>query len=121
MSPYYHAFSLLGINVWIWSTAFHARDNVFTERLDYHCATAWVMYNVLLPAVRLLGPGARKAHRALLLAALAYLALHVAYLNLVQFDYGAARCGAPRLRVEHDGLGCVCAVPRDAVVHVELP
>ena len=36
-------YSIIAMNSWIWSTIFHARDNIITERLDYYGSILNVM------------------------------------------------------------------------------
>ncbi|KAM7370853.1 hypothetical protein PAMP_010367 [Pampus punctatissimus] len=54
-SPMYHtinAFSLVSLNAWFWSTVFHTRDTYLTEKMDYFCATAVILYSIYLCCVR---------------------------------------------------------------------
>ena len=53
----------LSLTTWLSSTVFHARDTWVTERLDYHFATAYLVYIAFALAVDLLPRGS--ARRAL--------------------------------------------------------
>ncbi|XP_054913995.1 post-GPI attachment to proteins factor 3 [Poeciliopsis prolifica] len=90
-SPMYHtinAFSLVSLNAWFWSTVFHTRDTFLTEKMDYFCATAVILYSIYLCCVRTLGlrrPGVSSMVGVLLILAFTS---HVSYLTFVRFDYG---------------------------------
>uniref|UniRef100_A0A3P8T0P6 Post-GPI attachment to proteins factor 3 n=1 Tax=Amphiprion percula TaxID=161767 RepID=A0A3P8T0P6_AMPPE len=90
-SPMYHtinAFSLVSLNAWLWSTVFHTRDTYLTEKMDYFCATAVILYSIYLCCVRTLGlrrPGVSSMVGVLLILAFTS---HVSYLTFVSFDYG---------------------------------
>lgn len=90
-SPMYHtinAFSLVSLNAWFWSTVFHTRDTYLTEKMDYFCATAVILYSIYLCCVRTLGlkrPGVSSMVGALLILVFTS---HVSYLTFVSFDYG---------------------------------
>ena len=90
LRPVLLGYSCVALNTWLWSAVFHARDTWWTERLDYHCATALLCYSLFLCCVRV--GGGRRAREARvwgpLLAVCAFLARHVWYLNAVKFDYG---------------------------------
>uniref|UniRef100_A0A8C7H0L6 Post-GPI attachment to proteins factor 3 n=1 Tax=Oncorhynchus kisutch TaxID=8019 RepID=A0A8C7H0L6_ONCKI len=50
-SPMYYtitAFSLVSLNAWFWSTVFHTRDTYLTEKMDYFCASAVILYSIYL-------------------------------------------------------------------------
>lgn len=90
-SPMYHtitAFSLVSLNAWFWSTVFHTRDTYLTEKMDYFCASAVILYSIYLCCVRTLGlrrPGVSSMVGVLLILAFTS---HVSYLTFVSFDYG---------------------------------
>uniref|UniRef100_A0A3Q2QHB1 Post-GPI attachment to proteins factor 3 n=1 Tax=Fundulus heteroclitus TaxID=8078 RepID=A0A3Q2QHB1_FUNHE len=90
-SPMYHtinAFSLVSLNAWFWSTVFHTRDTYLTEKMDYFCATAVILYSIYLCCVRTLGlrrPGVSSMVGVLLILTFTS---HVSYLTFVSFDYG---------------------------------
>uniref|UniRef100_A0A8C2FHM5 Post-GPI attachment to proteins factor 3 n=1 Tax=Cyprinus carpio TaxID=7962 RepID=A0A8C2FHM5_CYPCA len=90
-SPMYHtitAFSLISLNAWFWSTVFHTRDTYLTEKMDYFCASAVILYSIYLCCVRTLG--LRRPAISSMVGALLILAFtsHVSYLTFVSFDYG---------------------------------
>eukprot|EP00947_MAST-08B_sp_MAST-8B-sp1_P004464 g4464.t1 len=45
---------VVSLNTWLWSAVFHARDTWVTERLDYHFATAYLVYVCFALAIDLL-------------------------------------------------------------------
>ncbi|EFX05746.1 Mn2+ homeostasis protein [Grosmannia clavigera kw1407] len=51
--PFYLGFGLVGSVSWVFSSLFHTRDFVLTERLDYFAAGASVMYGLYYTPVRL--------------------------------------------------------------------
>lgn len=80
------------INTWVWSTAFHAKDTVFTERMDYHFATLFMVFYLWYAICRLtlsLWPPYTLSVTILagviLIGVFSY---HVWYMNFVSFDYG---------------------------------
>lgn len=102
----YIGIAITGMNAWTWSSVFHVRDFVLTERLDYFSAGLTVLYGFYACTVRAFGlyrtrsslQGVRNVDavatrnrlvRQLLSVAciVAYLS-HVYYLQFVKFDYG---------------------------------
>ncbi|XP_049614466.1 post-GPI attachment to proteins factor 3 [Syngnathus scovelli] len=90
-SPMFHtinAFSLVSLNAWFWSTVFHTRDTFLTEKMDYFCATAVILYSIYLCCVRTLGlkhPWVSSIMGVVLILAFTS---HISYLTFVRFDYG---------------------------------
>lgn len=88
-------FGILAINAWIWSTVFHTRDFPLTEKLDYFCATATVLYSFYFCIYRMSfglddnpSTSRGKMIRIYALAATTmFYIYHVSYLMRVQFDY----------------------------------
>ncbi|XP_013908953.1 PREDICTED: post-GPI attachment to proteins factor 3 [Thamnophis sirtalis] len=81
-------FLQVSLNAWFWSMVFHTRETNLTEKMDYFCASAVILYSVYLCCVRTLGlkrPAFATAFGGFLLL---FLACHVSYLTLVRFDYG---------------------------------
>ncbi|XP_057631063.1 post-GPI attachment to proteins factor 3 isoform X2 [Chionomys nivalis] len=84
--PQFHG--KVSLNAWFWSTVFHTRDTDLTEKMDYFCASAVILYSIYLCCVRTVGlqhPSVASAFGALLLL---LLSAHISYLSLVRFDYG---------------------------------
>lgn len=96
MKPYYLAFTLSNVNLWIWSAVFHTRDMPLTEKLDYFSAAFAMLCGLFYTIVRLFHlyntPRTAARHRMMRpLAALFSLLflVHVSYLTLLpRFDYG---------------------------------
>ncbi|KAH8150304.1 uncharacterized protein LAJ45_05515 [Morchella importuna] len=89
--PYYRLFGLFGIVTWFWSTVFHMRDFVFTERMDYFAAGASVLYGLYLAPVRvfrLYKPHHRRLLRVWTCVCVAAYVAHVYYLSFIKWDYG---------------------------------
>ena len=80
------------INAWIWSSVFHSRDFMWTEELDYFCATSLIIFTFYLIIYRWtyhLALKKRKYIRWLIAVALLSIYLgHISYLHFVKFDYG---------------------------------
>jgi hypothetical protein len=77
---------LFNCNGWIWSSLFHARDTMMTERLDYFSAVLLVLFSLYFTIVRT----ALLSYTSLivLLSIFAiYYSIHVLYLHFVKFDY----------------------------------
>lgn len=88
LKPFMLAFSLIGINAWIWSTVFHARDLPLTEKLDYFSAGLLILYSLYFALLRLFHIRNTTLIRFLsVIFSVMYLA-HVSYLSFGRFDYG---------------------------------
>lgn len=99
----YMGIAITGMNAWTWSSVFHVRDFIMTERLDYFSAGLTVLYGFYACVIRVFGlykttssspVDASTSTRNQLLRRLlaivctiAYFA-HVYYLQFVRFDYG---------------------------------
>ncbi|XP_065188011.1 post-GPI attachment to proteins factor 3-like [Sycon ciliatum] len=79
---------VISCNAWLWSSVFHSRDLVWTERLDYFSATAMVLFSAYCSLVRMAMLGRPVARVAVALLLLLMFGAHVGYLSLVKFDYG---------------------------------
>ena len=88
MKPLWVGYAVSAMNTWVWSTAFHARDTVLTERLDYFCATISICVMLLIALVRVFELRDRRAWAALGTAGALFLCYHCGYLHFVHFDYG---------------------------------
>ena len=90
-SPYrwhWASFAVVGLCAWFWSAVFHARDTLFTERMDYFGAFLLIVWGLWVAIVRTLeirAPSIQFAVLALILLGYGY---HVYYLTYVHFDYG---------------------------------
>ncbi|XP_039599362.1 post-GPI attachment to proteins factor 3 [Polypterus senegalus] len=90
-SPMYQtccAFSMVSLNAWFWSTVFHTRDTFVTEKMDYFCASAVILYSIYLCCVRTLGLQRPILSSFFGLLLILLFASHVSYLTFVSFDYG---------------------------------
>jgi hypothetical protein len=81
------------MNAWVWSSIFHTRDFLFTERADYFSAGASVMYGLFYTPLRLFNVHQRDITRVrpyinvwAVICAAAFFA-HVYYLSFVTFSY----------------------------------
>ncbi|GCB82551.1 hypothetical protein scyTo_0022022, partial [Scyliorhinus torazame] len=84
----YISFAMVTLNAWVWSTVFHTRDTLLTEKMDYFCASSVMLYSIYLCCVRTLGltrPWTASLFGALLIV---LFGCHVWYLTYVHFDYG---------------------------------
>ncbi|XP_077979125.1 GPI-specific phospholipase A2-like PGAP3 [Glandiceps talaboti] len=88
----WHAFAAVGVNTWFWSTVFHTRDILLTERMDYFSAASLLLMNIYVVVVRstAYGDGTCKRHISVPVAALltSLFICHISYLTFVKFDYG---------------------------------
>ncbi len=92
MKRYYIWWSLVSINAWVWSAFFHIRDFPLTEKLDYFSAGAAILYGQFYAPIRVFRWYESRSYGTLVRSygfmCAAALALHIAYLTLVKFDYG---------------------------------
>lgn len=90
MKKYYLAFSIVGINTWLWSSVFHVRDLLVTERLDYFSAIGQVLFGLYVASVRLWRldlPTKRFKRKLISFVLVGFYILHVSYLTFVRFSY----------------------------------
>ncbi|XP_018010727.1 post-GPI attachment to proteins factor 3 [Hyalella azteca] len=80
-------YALVSINAWFWSAVFHARDLVFTERLDYFSALSMVLYSLYALCIRAVGRGRDHIKQSVGAACVALYAYHIWYLTHKHFDY----------------------------------
>jgi len=81
-------YAIACINTWVWSTAFHCRDNFWTERLDYHCATVLIVASLFVTAVRILRIKSAKVMAGMGAVLALLFGAHIWHMNFVLFDYG---------------------------------
>ncbi|ORX45476.1 Mn2+ homeostasis protein-like protein Per1 [Hesseltinella vesiculosa] len=79
-------YALLGMNAWLWSTVFHARDVPWTEKLDYFSAGLLILYACFFALVRLFY--IKRAPWWMVAPFVTSYLLHIGYLSLWRFDYG---------------------------------
>lgn len=96
----YMGTALTGMNAWTWSSVFHVRDFILTERLDYFSAGLTVLYSFytcfnrvfvypLMVRDKKESQQAAVAIRVVLsLTCIVAYFSHVYYLQFVRFDYG---------------------------------
>ncbi|XP_071498993.1 post-GPI attachment to proteins factor 3-like [Diadema antillarum] len=86
-----HFQCLVAINAWIWSTAFHARDLAWTEKLDYYCAYSIVLCSLVTSLVRVLAVRNDSLDKRIIAGIAIVIGYvyckHVYYLHYVHFDY----------------------------------
>ncbi|PVV01234.1 hypothetical protein BB560_004357 [Smittium megazygosporum] len=78
---------VIGVWTWVWSSIFHSRDYIFTERMDYFSAALLVLYVLFIPVAYLLRNKSRSAIKLLANLLMTLYLLHVFYLQFVKFDY----------------------------------
>jgi len=80
--------ALVHLNTWVCSAAFHARDTLLTERLDYYSATFSVIFSFFVALLRCFDVRFLPFQIALGSLLCAIYVLHVMYLQFIHFDYG---------------------------------
>jgi hypothetical protein len=89
MLPLWSLYSAVYTNTWLWSTVFHARDLLWTERLDYFCASTGLTFSLAVVLIRIFDVRQWSRRGAFVFLPLALgLAAHISYLQWVHFDYG---------------------------------
>lgn len=84
----------VGMNTWLWSTVFHARDIRWTEAADYFCALLNIFYALWMALCRLAGPPRKRRRVVGVLLPLIGLSMcviylrHIHYMWFIKFDYG---------------------------------
>jgi post-GPI attachment to proteins factor 3 len=93
LKPYYILIGIFGMNAWVWSSVFHVRDFLFTERADYFSAGASVLFGLFYTPLRLFDIHQRSINlvRPYIytwagICGFAFLA-HVYYLSFITFSY----------------------------------
>ncbi|XP_062894125.1 post-GPI attachment to proteins factor 3 [Mobula hypostoma] len=82
------SFAIVTLNAWLWSTVFHTRDTALTERMDYFCASAVLLYSTYLCCVRTLGLNRPRVASLFGTLLIVLFTGHIWYLSYVHFDYG---------------------------------
>ncbi|KAG0366590.1 hypothetical protein BGX24_003625, partial [Mortierella sp. AD032] len=88
MRPFYLGYAIVGINTWLWSAVYHARDWPSTEKLDYFSAGTAIMYGLFYTIIRITRMVNIRAQMVWGIVCLIPLLLHIGYLTFVHFDYG---------------------------------
>ena len=88
MHGVFYFYTISGMNTWVWSTAFHARDNIFTERLDYFCATFSILVLLNIAIMRIFYLKQFKQKLITIIPTIIYFSWHCYTLHYVHFDYG---------------------------------
>ncbi|KAI8063576.1 post-GPI attachment to proteins factor 3 precursor [Gongronella butleri] len=86
MRKWLNLYTILGMNAWVWSTVFHARDMPWTEKMDYFSAGLLILFSCYFALLRLFY--VKHAPWWLVVPFVACYAMHVGYLSLWRFDYG---------------------------------
>ncbi|KAJ9588908.1 hypothetical protein L9F63_017786, partial [Diploptera punctata] len=81
-------YNVICLNCWFWSTIFHTRDTLFTEKMDYFSAFSTVLFSFYAMVIRLLNEKSKFLTVVLSLICLVFFVFHVTYLSYVNFDYG---------------------------------
>lgn len=82
------SYSLISINTWLWSSVFHTRDILITERLDYYCASLGIVYASIVTLIRILNIKNKVYMTLIYTIWLTLFIMHISYLQFVHFDYG---------------------------------
>lgn len=88
MKPLWTAYACSAMWTWFWSAAFHARDTVLTERMDYFGATMSLMFMLFLSIVRVARITDRRRWVMLGIPFVLYFIGHCLYLHFIHFHYG---------------------------------
>jgi len=86
--PYMMVNMLLGMNAWVWSTWFHARDLVLSEHMDYLMADLFVAYCTVIAWMRGFEISSRRGLVLLHAGFLGGWLIHCYRMETVLFDYG---------------------------------
>ena len=78
----------MNINTWWWSAAFHARDTLLTERLDYFCASLGIVVSLFLTVVRVFEMRSLRTQATAGAALSFFLVAHIGYMQFVHMNYG---------------------------------
>ncbi|XP_006822127.1 GPI-specific phospholipase A2-like PGAP3 [Saccoglossus kowalevskii] len=88
----WHTFAAVGVHAWFWSSVFHTRDVLLTERMDYFSAAALLLMTIYALGIRSLcyhkSTCRREVAIGFAILLLILFSLHVSYLTFVTFDYG---------------------------------
>ncbi|XP_074622399.1 post-GPI attachment to proteins factor 3-like isoform X1 [Acropora palmata] len=79
---------VISLNAWLWSAVFHTRDLIWTEKMDYFCATSLVMFSLFGCLMRVIGLQNKISCICVGLFLLCLFSGHVFYLAFIKFDYG---------------------------------
>lgn len=82
-------YSCIYLNTWLWSTIFHARDFMITERLDYFGASLGISFSLCLAIIRIwkIETWFERCMKVFLPIG-TLLLIHIGYLQFIHFDYG---------------------------------
>lgn len=90
MNNIYKVFALVGMNAWVWSSVFHVRDFLVTERLDYFSAGLMILngfYTAVVRVFRLDREENRMIKMVFSVLCIAVYCCHVGYLQFIRFSY----------------------------------
>ncbi|KAI9596622.1 Per1-like protein, partial [Syncephalis fuscata] len=88
-------YSIVGINIWLWSAVFHTRDNPFTEKLDYFSAALGILYSLYLVVRRVWRIRSPLIHLIIMMICVSCYFAHVTYLSLrprFNYSYNMTAC-----------------------------
>ena len=112
------SYSVVSCNTWLWSTVFHARDTLLTERLDYFCASFGIVYASIVTVIRVLNIKPLKYKLCVLVPWLTLFILHISYLHFIYFDYGYNMTMSLLSGVLYSGIWCVWGVRHNSRPYV---
>ncbi|RLN19888.1 post-GPI attachment to proteins factor 3-like [Panicum miliaceum] len=84
----WHIYGLLAMNSWFWTAIYHSCDTIWTEKLHFSSAAAFLGYSLILAILRT--SNLRDEASRVMVAApiLAFVTTHILYLNFYQLDKG---------------------------------
>ncbi|CAL4912234.1 unnamed protein product [Urochloa decumbens] len=84
----WHVYGLLAMNSWFWSAIYHSCDTVWTEKLHFSSAAAFLGYSLILAILRTLNLRDEASRVMVAAPILAFVTTHILYLNFYQLDKG---------------------------------
>ncbi|KAJ6219905.1 hypothetical protein RDWZM_005717 [Blomia tropicalis] len=93
LDPLYSVWKIqtfLTINAWFWSTVYHGRDTIISEKLDYYSAYSVIIFFLCAIAIKMLSQYTNNSLTFITVSMpfLAFYIYHTIYLHLIHFDYG---------------------------------
>jgi len=87
MHTMWSLYALFGMNAWVWSTVFHARDWRSTELLDYLCSDLFVIFTLVTTIVKVFRLKSLFSILGVVTVLGGFFLYHLHYMLYVLFDY----------------------------------